>query len=150
MKILLAIDDSRYSQAAVEAVIAQAKPEETEVRLLHVVEPTPVFSDGEAWVYYPDYGAVRHEQREEAEGLLARAAQALRDAGITVSTAVETGNPKVVVIDGATSWHADLIVVGSHGRKGLDHFLMGSVSEAVARHAPCSVQIVRARRHPPA
>jgi nucleotide-binding universal stress UspA family protein len=104
------------------------------------------YSDGSAWVYYPDYGEVRHEQRKEAEGLVARAAQMLRDAGFLVTTAIETGNPKVVVIDDAVTWHADLIVLGSHGRKGLDRFLMGSVSEAVTRHAPCSVQIVRTPR----
>lgn len=144
MKILLPIDDSKYSQAAIDAVISQAKPGETEVRLLHVIEPTPVYSEGPSWVYYPDYGGVRHDQREEAEGLIARAAERLREAGINVTTAVESGNPKVVLIDDAATWHADLIVLGSHGRKGLDHFLLGSVSEAVARHAPCSVQIVRA------
>jgi nucleotide-binding universal stress UspA family protein len=144
VKILLAIDDSKYSEAAIDAVITQAKPSETEVRLLHVVEPTPVYSDGQAWVYYPDYGEVRHEQRKEAEGLVARAAERLRTAGLRVTTAIETGNPKVVVIDDAAAWHADLIVLGSHGRKGLDRFLMGSVSDAVARHARCSVQIVRA------
>jgi nucleotide-binding universal stress UspA family protein len=146
VKILLAIDDSTYSEAALDAVVSQTKPSEAEVRLLHVIEPTPVYSDGSAWVYYPDYGEVRHEQRQEAEGLIARAAETLRDAGFRVSTAIETGNPKVVLIDDAVSWHADLIVLGSHGRKGLDRFLMGSVSEAVARHAPCSVQIVRKPR----
>jgi nucleotide-binding universal stress UspA family protein len=52
-----------------------------------------------------------------------------------------------VILDTAAKWHADLIVIGSHGRKGLDRFLLGSVSEAVARHAPCSVQIVRVPKH---
>jgi len=46
-------------------------------------------------------------------------------------------------LDAASEWHADLIMVGSHGRTGLDRLLIGSVSEVVARHAPCSVQIVR-------
>jgi len=57
---------------------------------------------------------------------------------------LESGIPKVVIIDDAKKWGADLIVVGSHGRTGLDRFLLGSVSEAVARHAACSVEIVRA------
>jgi nucleotide-binding universal stress UspA family protein len=47
------------------------------------------------------------------------------------------------IVDRAAEWHADLIVLGSHGRHGLDRFLIGSVSEYVARHAPCSVEIVR-------
>lgn len=143
MKILLAIDDSKFSQAAIEVVMAQARPRETEVRVLNVIEPVPVYSDGHAWGYEPEASQVLGEQRKEAEGLVARASQALRDAGFTVTTAIEEGNPKVVIIDLATQWSADLIIVGSHGRKGLDRFLMGSVSEAVARHARCSVQIVR-------
>ena len=83
------------------------------------------------------------EQRREAEELVARAAQRLRDAGFQVTRAIEEGNPKVVIIDSAAEWAADLIILGSHGRKGLDRFLIGSVSEAVARQARCSVQIIR-------
>jgi nucleotide-binding universal stress UspA family protein len=143
MRVLLAVDDSKFSQAAVRAVTAQAKPKETEVRVLHVIEPIPVYHDGQAWGYGPEAGQILEGQRKEAEGLVAQASQALRDAGFTVTTAIEEGNPKVVIIDSAAEWHADLIVMGSHGRKGLDRFLMGSVSEAVARHARCSVQIVR-------
>jgi nucleotide-binding universal stress UspA family protein len=79
--------------------------------------------------------------------LVARAGQTLREKNFKVMTAIDEGNPKVVIIDSAAEWHADLIVVGSHGRKGLGRFFMGSVSEAVARHAPCSVQIVRVPSH---
>ena len=60
-----------------------------------------------------------------------------------MTTAVEWGDPKSKIIDAAEQWHADLIVLGSHGRTGLERFLMGSVSDAVARHAPCSVEVVR-------
>jgi nucleotide-binding universal stress UspA family protein len=144
MKILLAIDDSKFSAAAIRAVAAQNKPDQTEVRILNVIEPLSLYPDGQAWGYGSENTQVLEEQREQATGLVARASQSLRDAGFTVTTAIEEGNPKVVIIDSAAQWHADLIVVGSHGRKGLDRFLMGSVSEAVARHARCSVQIVRA------
>jgi nucleotide-binding universal stress UspA family protein len=64
-------------------------------------------------------------------------------AGFNVTTIAKEGDPKADVIDVAAEWRADLIMLGSHGRKGLDRFLVGSVSEAVALHAPCSVQIVR-------
>jgi nucleotide-binding universal stress UspA family protein len=47
------------------------------------------------------------------------------------------------MLDGAAAWRADLIVVGSHGKTGLDRLLLGSVSEHIARHAPCSVEMVR-------
>jgi nucleotide-binding universal stress UspA family protein len=84
------------------------------------------------------------QERREAKLLANRAAESLRAAGFRqVSEAVEEGNPKVVIVDEAEKWGADLIFLGSHGRKGLDRFLLGSVSEAVARHAACSVEIVR-------
>ena len=147
MKILLAIDDSKFSEAAIEAVIRQATPQETEVRVLHVIEPILIYPDDQAWGYGPEAPQVLKEQRKEAEELVARAGQTLREKNFKVMTAVEEGNPKEVIIDSAAEWHADLIVVGSHGRKGLDRFFMGSVSEAVARHAHCSVQIVRVQSH---
>jgi len=143
MKILLAVDDSKFSQAATAALIALAKPQEAEVRVLHVIEPIPVYPEGEAWGYGTESVPVSQEERKEAEGLIARTGQTLRDAGFRVTTVLEVGNPKEVIIDSAAKWPANLIVIGSHGRKGLDRFFMGSVSEAVARHACCSVQIVR-------
>ncbi len=147
MKILLAIDDSKFSEAAIESVIRQATPQETEVRVLHVIEPIPIYPDGQAWGYGPEASQVLEEQRKEAEALVERAGQTLREKNFKVMTAIEEGNPKEVIIDSAAEWHADLIVVGSHGRHGLDRFFMGSVSEAVARHARCSVQIVRPPSH---
>jgi len=60
-----------------------------------------------------------------------------------VDTVVEWGNPKSKIIDAAAQWHADLIVLGSHGRTGLDRFLTGSVVDTVMRHAHCSVELVR-------
>jgi len=141
MKILLAVDDSEFSDAATQKVIAQTRPRDTEVRVLHVMEP--VFVTGELAVYIPDISSVKAERVKRAEELIGRTAQALRAAGLKVSTALEEGDPKSKIIDLAEAWHADLIVVGSHGRKGLNRFFLGSVSEAVARHARCSVEIVR-------
>jgi len=60
-----------------------------------------------------------------------------------VYTDVEEGDPQAAIINYAARWHADLIVMGSHGKKGLDKALIGSVSETVLRHAHCSVEIVR-------
>lgn len=144
MKILLALDDSKCSAGATDALIAQAKTENTEVRVLHAVETFPVslarrMGNRES----PDFVAARLEQRARAKELLARAAEKLRSAGFKVTTLVKEGDARSVILDCADKWHADLIIVGSHGRKGLNRFLMGSVSDAVARHARCSVEIVR-------
>ncbi len=143
MRLLLAVDSSTFSEAATQAVIAQSQPKETEVRVLHVVEPLLAAYGGLEGGYVVDWQAVEQQQRTEAEALVMQAAKTLRDAGFQVTTAVETGDTKSVIIDSAKKWPADLIVLGPRGRKGLERFLLGSVSEAVARHAPCSVQIVR-------
>jgi nucleotide-binding universal stress UspA family protein len=147
MKILLAIDDSKYAEAAINQIIAQRGDRGAEVKVLHVVEPVPVFADGEAWGPGPELNILQKAQEKLAEELVSRAAKTLRSAGCKVTTAVVLGFPKLVILDQAREWRADLIVVGSHGRKGLEHFLMGSVSEAVARHAACSVEIVRPPKH---
>jgi len=146
MKILLAIDDSEFSEAVIQALIAQAPPKGSEVRVLHVIEPLPAVYGGSEWGYVMDWQAVTREQRKHAEAFMARAEQTLRAAGFQITTAIEEGAPKAVILDTAAKWPADLIMLGSHGRRALDRFLLGSVSEAVARHSTCSVQIVRAAK----
>lgn len=146
MKILLAIDDSRFSQAAIRAVLNAARPQDSEVRVLHVLEPVIFPPEAQTWTSLPVYAEMMEQQRRDATVLVKQAAESLRGAGFKeTSHAVEEGNPKVIIVDEARKWGADLIVIGSHGRKGLDRFLLGSVSEAVARHADCSVEIVRVR-----
>jgi|SRR5579863_9224848 len=136
MRLLLAIDDSKFSEAAAQAVIAQYQPQGTQVTILNVVDlaiPIPTsYAEG-----------FREESLKQGQEVVRRAEQVLKRAGYTVQTAVEEGDPKSKIVDYATGWNADLVVVGSHGRKGAERFLMGSVSAAVARHAPCSVEIVR-------
>lgn len=140
MKIVLAVDDSKFSEAAVNSLAGQFRPQDTEVRVLHVVEPVviaqpPQMSPG----YYPEVENQLPQGREVAD----RAAKTLSAAGFRVSTSVAAGDARSIILETAAAWHADMIVLGSHGRKGLERFFLGSVSEAVARHAPCSVQIVR-------
>lgn len=138
MKMLLAIDDSKFSEAAVQAVIAHHKLQGLEVQVLHVIEPPVSLMAPEVTAFVPPLESV-----EEAKALAAKAADTLRSAGVNVTTAILHGDPKSVILDDAKAWGPDLIVLGSHGRKGLDRFLVGSVSEAVLRHAHCSVEIVR-------
>jgi len=140
MKILFATDDSKFSEAAAKSLALQFRPQDTEVRVLHVVEPItisapPQMSPG----YYPELEDRLPQAHEVAE----RAAKTLSSAGFRVTTSVTTGDPRSVILDAASEWNADLIVLGSHGRTGLGRFLLGSVSEAVARHARCSVLIVK-------
>jgi len=138
MKILLAIDDSKFSEAAVRAVIAHHKLQGLEVRVLHAAEPSIVMMTPEFAEYIPPT-----ESSEAATALVGRAAGALRSTGVKVATAIVQGDPKSIILDDAKAWGSDLIVLGSHGRKGLERFMLGSVSESVLRHAHCSVEIIR-------
>ena len=136
MRLLLAVDDSKFSEAATQAVMAQYQPERTEVKVLNVVDlaiPIPT----------SDAAGFRHESLKHGQELVRRTERLLSKAGYKTQTAVEEGDPKSKIIDQAMQWNAELIVVGSHGRKGVDRFLMGSVAEGVVRHAHCSVEIVR-------
>jgi nucleotide-binding universal stress UspA family protein len=91
-----------------------------------------------------DVRAAAMKRAEEAE---MTAERILSDAGLEVSgtVAVPADTVKQIVLRDAAEWGADLIVCGSHGRRGVNRFLLGSVSEAIATHANCSVEIVRAK-----
>jgi nucleotide-binding universal stress UspA family protein len=143
MRILLAIDDSESSKAAIETVIEQARPQVSEVRVLHVVQPPSLLVTREMGGYDQSLETAWKSQRQQGESLAAQTAEMLRSKGLNVVAAVQEGDPKSKILDDAEAWHADLIVLGSHGRKGLGGFLLGGISGAVARHALCSVEIVR-------
>jgi nucleotide-binding universal stress UspA family protein len=147
MKILLAIDGSECSEAALQAVIAQLRPHTSDVRVIHAVNwehivPISLQFERGSEVARA-YQRLRDLTARNAEALVARAARQLQDAGFSTSTLAREGEPRRVILDCAAVWHADLIVVGSHGRAGLDRLLLGSVSEHIARYAACSVEIVR-------
>ena len=146
MKILLAIDGSSFSQAAVASIIARPCPGGTEIKLVNVVEPPSLLMGREMGGYDPEFEAVWKALREAAADLVEKAARKLREAKFNVSTELVEGDPKSQIIDVADQWPADMIVVGSHGWKGFKRFLMGSVSEAIVRHAPCSVEVIRKPR----
>lgn len=123
-RVLLASDGSEQSVAAAEGLAARPWPEGSEFRIVNVEEP---------WLIKP--GRVIHDV-ETVERVLV-------SAGLTATVAALSGNPKQVILGEAKKWNADLIVVGSHGRRGIKRLLLGSVSEAVAMNAHCSVVVVR-------
>lgn len=143
MKILLAIDGSRFSDAASEAVIRNAPPRETEVRVVHVVEPPSLIVSREMRAHDPHFKELWRETEQQGEAIVKKTAERLRAKGFKVITAVEKGDPKSRIIEVAAKWNADLIVLGSHGRRGVERFVMGSVAEYVTRYASCSVVVVR-------
>ena len=140
MKLLLAVDDSEFSQEAVKQVSIHYNPQTTEIKILHVLTPTsysapPQMSRG----YAPEMEEVEKKVRSDMD----RSAKKLRAAGFTVDASVETGEVRSTIIDSAADWGADLIVVGSRGNKGLERLVLGSVAESVVRHAKSSVLVVR-------
>jgi nucleotide-binding universal stress UspA family protein len=143
MKILFPIDESPFSILAAQTVIEQAKPQNAVVLVLHIMDVLANLSMYDSYGTAADIKKIEEDREGHAGELVEQAAKAIRDAGLTVTSRVERGEPKSAIVEIAKEWRADLIVIGSHGRKGVDHFLLGGVSEAVARYASCSVLIVR-------
>lgn len=144
MKVLLAVDESPFSQAAVQSLIDRFRTKNTQVQVVNVIEPITAYFSAEGFPHLTSDTAEIEQEREKQGGELIRNVCAkLGKAGFRSSKAVLHGDARAAILDRAGEWKADLIVVGSHGLKGLNRLLMGSVSDAVARHAACSVQIVR-------
>lgn len=148
MKILLAIDGSSFSDAAVNEIASRPWPSESEVRVISVVEP-PLLPTVETWVPPDNYiEALEKAGEEQGQSIVSKAADRITSAQhdkLRVATEIVKGYPKHAIIESAETWGADLIVVGSHGYRGLTRLWLGSVSQAVALHAKCSVEIVRSR-----
>ena len=150
MKILLAIDGSPCSETAVSEVARRPWPADSQLRVVSVVEP-PGGLTAEPYMGVGAYfEEVERLKRQQAEEVLARAAAVLRNGAGTaemgLATEALTGSPKRTIVEEAERWGADLVVVGSHGYHTWERMLLGSVSQSVAAHALCSVEIVRCRK----
>lgn len=134
MRVLIGVDNSSFSQAAVISVADRLWKSGTQVKVVSAIDT-------------PMYDGLREENNhyEVARKAVDRAIETLRQSQnqFELSGDIIEGAAKEVLLDEAEKWGADLIVVGSHGRRGLNRFLLGSVSQAVAMHANCSVEIVR-------
>jgi nucleotide-binding universal stress UspA family protein len=148
-KILLPVDGSDLSDAAVEEVAGRPWPHGAEARVISVVHLP--FTPTRETTSLPDsfYAKLEKMGREQAESATRRALTRLsesnsaREVPLTLTSEVILGRPEEAIIESAKEWGADLIALGSHGRHGFQRFLLGSVSQAVGLHAPCSVEIVR-------
>src|SRR5918911_674465 len=149
MKILLAIDGSTFSDRAVQEVVHRPWPAGSEVKIISVVEPMVTMMT-ETWVLPDNYwdgaeAAATEQARAALDAAVARFKEAATPT-LNITTEIHKGYAKRVILDEAEQWGANLIVLGSHGYSGFKRLLLGSVSQAVATHAKCSVEIVR--NHP--
>jgi nucleotide-binding universal stress UspA family protein len=145
MKVLLATDGSPSSDAAVDEVARRLWPPDTQVRIISVVEACMPLA-AEPYMQ-ADYLVVAEKAlRIAAQEAVDHAATKLRKRGnLQITTEVLTGSPKRLIVEESENWGADLIVVGSQGYRTWERMLLGSVSQAVATHAECSVEVVRRR-----
>jgi nucleotide-binding universal stress UspA family protein len=141
MKILIALDASPQSQHALRFVGRMRWPAGSRVIVVSAL-PTLV-GTAAAGIELSSLDAVSSAQRSEVEELVAAAEAALRESGIPTESRIEAGDPREVLVSVAEAEHADLIVVGSHGRKGLAKLMLGSVSSHVVTHASSSVLVVK-------
>jgi nucleotide-binding universal stress UspA family protein len=124
MRVLIAYDGSTFAEAAIADLAQAGLPDDTEARIFHAIE-RPVDLMGESL----------------SEDACTRVQAQFRSWTIQMETAA--GHAAEMILKRAREWHADLIVLGSHGRSGLARVLLGSVSASVARDAGCSVRVVR-------
>ena len=146
MKILLAVDGSVYSEAAVEEVVHRPWPPQSEVKVITAAE-TPMMVGMEPWAPSSEYfEQVDKSVREAAKAVIESALLKLKsteDKKLKISSEIIQGSPRQVIVEEAERWGADLIVMGSRGLGAWNRLLLGSVSSAVVHHAKCSVEIVR-------
>lgn len=148
MKILLAIDGSRFGDEAIRFCKELFAPHENaEIKVLSVIqrlEPLGMAATAGSTPYYTQMQNLSVDQAREFVGA---ATNRLRDAfgekDFTVTGDVLTGSVSKEIVKAAEEWNADLVVVGSHGGGYWERTLLGSVSDSVVHLAPCSVLIVR-------
>jgi nucleotide-binding universal stress UspA family protein len=145
MRVLLAIDGSPFSEAAIAEVAKRPWPPGTVVEVLTVVHVSTPMAIDPAFVMAAIHVDQTEEQRHLASVLVSAAAEQLKLSDVAVVTKVLEGTPKEVIVEEADAWDADLIVMGSHGYGRFRRMILGSVAGAVVANARCSVQVVRAK-----
>ena len=137
-KILVALDGGPIAAHAIDVGIELGRSLKSDIAIVHVMSlPVPV--GGDIGVPPEEMTTlVQQEGRRLLDGVRQRL---LLES--SVLEFLESGDPAVEIVKAAKAWPADLIVIGSHGRGGLDRMLLGSVAESVMRHAPCPVLVVR-------
>lgn len=145
-KILVPIDGSAPSQRGLDEAIALARLAHAELEVLHVIDAYPVLPD---MAVLTDLRSLRDEMSRHGQQLLSEAAHKARDAGVTARVRlreIESGRVAASILDTAQEYACDLIVIGTHGRRGFSRLVLGSDAERVARASSLPVLLVPARQ----
>ncbi len=145
-RILVAVDGSHTSELALREAINLAKTVEGQLRIVHVVDEISFNWDAE----YADPAEIWKAMAETGRDILNRAAATVAEAGLKADTKlieIDTLGRRIpeVIVEEAAAWPADLIVVGTHGRRGLSHVFLGSVAEGIVRVATKPVLLIRGK-----
>lgn len=158
--ILVALDSSALRESVFDQALWLAQATGAKLMLLHVLsayeEGSPGIPIRSYQAYYPvlddavwkDYQKRWEDFENNRLAMLHREADLAKAAGVEVEFSQAAGDPAITICAVAKSWQADLIMVGSHQRRGLGELLLGSVSNHVMHHAPCSVMVVHGGTHP--
>ena len=151
-RILLCVDGSRASQAALNALITYFNTESAGITLMHIVE-TPWVNLGLDQDWFDRGGETRDQKSSEiqleeelqieANQIIEEAAEQLRRRGLDVTTVIAEGNPATEILGQAEQDEYDLIVLGASGATDMKHRMLGSVSAKVAGQTACSVAVVK-------
>jgi universal stress protein A len=143
-RILVPVDFSPYAEHAFHYATTLAQRLGATLTLLHVVE-NPLVTG--AWAadigYVPNVGELLEGVMASAEQQLVTLKQSAAALGLAVGTTVASGRPSHAIVEHAKCGGFDLIIMGTHGRTGIAHMVMGSVAEQVVRTAPCPVLTLR-------
>jgi nucleotide-binding universal stress UspA family protein len=145
MRILLAVDGSEHSDVATQSLLERPWPQGTLVRVLAVAQVpfVPVDAFGGVGLGNYNYELLTPALLDQGQKVVERTAARIREAGLIVESSVARGDARAEIVRAATELKAHLVIVGSHGRTGLQRWVLGSVAEYVVRHAPCSVEVAR-------
>lgn len=148
MKVIIATDGSEHSKKAVKTAAFFLFPPGSEIKIISVVENSiPLTLDLYGTGFIPPSAELGKIARDNALKILDDTKTALIDnfpaESVEITTELLAGSPENQIVETAEKFQADLIIVGSHGYNTWERLLLGSVSDSVVHHAPCSVLVVR-------
>ena len=147
IKLLVGVDNSSYSDAAVETVFRRNWPAGTQVRLLTVVDTVMAVPDPKDLTTLKWIEVENEESWDTVRQLFRPAVDKLCKRNLDAEIVIRKGEPKSALLDEAEAWDANCIFVGSKGIRGVERLLLGSVASAVSARATCTVEVVRPKQH---